>query len=178
MKEERDPLKKGHGLLGEGVLSVSRCRWISARKTEGHDVQLACRALRVSPSSYYEWRAKHANGPSAGDLDEAYLVNEINAIHDHFDDSFGSPRLNKELATRGYCTNHKRVERLVATTASTPPTLGARRFARPLPTCGRQRCLTACNGTSASGPPGRRRCRDITRGSDGRCGGSATGRDT
>jgi transposase InsO family protein len=52
---------------------------------------------------------------SERDLDEAYVVNEIHAIHDHLDDSYGSPRLTNELAARGLCANHKRVERLVRT---------------------------------------------------------------
>ena len=66
-------------------------------------MRLACRALRVSSSSYYEWRARHEPGPSSRDLDEAYLVNEIMAIHDHLDDSYGSPRLTHELRGRGFC---------------------------------------------------------------------------
>ncbi len=41
-------------------------------------------------------------------------MNEIRHVHDHFDDSHGSPRLVNELATRGFCANHKRVERLVS----------------------------------------------------------------
>jgi len=61
---------------------LSRYRWISARKTEGHNARLACRALHASSSFYYEWRARHVRGPSPQDLDEAYLVNEIMAIHD------------------------------------------------------------------------------------------------
>ena len=45
---------------------MSRYRCISARKTEGHNARLACRALHASPSSYYEWRARHERGPKRG----------------------------------------------------------------------------------------------------------------
>ena len=69
--------------------------------------------MQVSSSGYYEWRAAHEQ-PSERDLNEAYLVNEIRANHDHFDDSHGSPRLVNEFAHRGFVVNHKRVERLVS----------------------------------------------------------------
>lgn len=65
--------------------------------------------MAVSSSGYYEWRHHHEQ-PSHRDLDEAYLVNEIHAIYDRLDDSYGSPRLTNELARRGFCANHKRVE--------------------------------------------------------------------
>jgi transposase InsO family protein len=125
-------------------------------------VRLACRALRVSSSSYYEWRARHEPGPSSRDLDEAYLVNEIMAIHDHLDDSYGSPRLTNELAKRGFCANHQRVERLVseyglfATDARRKKVKTTIRdlWAPPLPDRG-QRNLSV-------GAPGRRTCGDIT----------------
>lgn len=113
LRQERELLKKA-GLLCARIQPVVRYRWISARKAEGYQVARACRVMQVSTSGYYEWRANHER-PSERDLDEAYLVNEIRAIHDHFDDSYGSPRLTNELAARGYCANHKRVERLVAT---------------------------------------------------------------
>ena len=76
---------------------MSRFRWIYAQKAEGHSVRLACSALCVAPSSYYEWQTRHGGGPSETDLDEAYLVNEIRLIHDTLDDSYGSPRLARAL---------------------------------------------------------------------------------
>ena len=42
-------------------------------------------------------------------------MNEIRAVHDHFDDSYGSPRRTNELAVRGFFANHKRVVRMVST---------------------------------------------------------------
>jgi len=93
------------------VHRVSCYRWIAARKTEGNNVRLVCRALRVSRQAHYEWRAKHVSGPGAGDIDEACLVNEIIGVHDHLDDSYGSPRLPNEPAKRGFSANEERVER-------------------------------------------------------------------
>ncbi len=40
-------------------------------------------------------------------------MEEIRAIHDEFDQTYGSPRVTVELANRGRCVNHKRVERLM-----------------------------------------------------------------
>ena len=46
---------------------------------------------------------------------EAFLVNEIIDIHAESDSTYGSPRVtNAALRRRGFCTNHKRVERLMA----------------------------------------------------------------
>lgn len=112
-------------------------------------MRLACRVLRVSPSAYYEWRTKYAHGPIAGDLDEAYPANAFMVIHNHLDNSCGSPRLTNVLAKRGFGANHKRVQRRV-TTSATPPTRGARRRRRRFATAGPDRCPTACNGTSPS----------------------------
>jgi transposase InsO family protein len=117
--------------------------------------------MQVSTSDYYEWRGNHER-PSERDLDEAYLVNEIHAIHDHFDDSYGSPRLTNELAARGYYANHKRVERLVATYGLYATDARRRRvrttvadlWAPPLPDLVRR--------DFSVGAPGLRTCGDIT----------------
>jgi hypothetical protein len=70
--------------------------------------------MQVSSSGYYKWRGLHER-PNERDLDEAYLVNEIHAVHDHLNDSYGSPRLTNELAIRGFFASHERVERPVGT---------------------------------------------------------------
>jgi hypothetical protein len=45
--------------------------------------------MQVSSSGFHEWRFAHEQ-PSERDLAEAYLVNEIRTIYDHFDDSYES----------------------------------------------------------------------------------------
>ncbi len=57
---------------------------------------------------------KHGSRSSASDHDEAYFVNEIRAIHDHLDDSYGSPKLTCKLRGREFLANHKRIEQLVS----------------------------------------------------------------
>jgi len=93
---------------------VSRYRWIDARKAESFPVAAACNVAGVPTSSYYDWVAKVASGPTAAEWDEAVLVNEMFDIHRHHDDSYGSPRMTEELRRRSFCVNHKRIERLMA----------------------------------------------------------------
>jgi transposase InsO family protein len=93
---------------------VTRYRWIDARKAEGAEIVAACKVAGVSTSSYYDWRAKVARGPTDAEWDEALLVNEIIVIHRHHDDGYGSPRMTSELRRRGFCVNHKRTEQLMA----------------------------------------------------------------
>ncbi len=93
---------------------MSRYRFVSTMKAEGFAVQAACEVAEVSTSVYYEWAARTASGPTPRQLEEAHLVNEMHDIHHRHDDSYGSPRMTSELRRRGYCANHKRVERLMA----------------------------------------------------------------
>ena len=93
---------------------MTRYRWIDARKAESFPVVAACKVAGVPTSSYYDWAAKLAGGPSEDEWDEALLVNEIVDIHRHHDDSYGSPRMTSELRRRGFCVNRKRTERLMA----------------------------------------------------------------
>ena len=140
---------------------MTRYRWIDARKAEGAEIVAACKVAQVSTSSYYDWRAKVAWGPTEAEWDEAIIVNEIVDIHRNHDDSYGSPRMTSELARRGLCVNHKRTERLMAVNgivAVTPrrwvrTTLPAR-LATPLP--------DLVERDFSTGEPNRRYVGDIT----------------
>ena len=91
---------------------MSRYRHVSAMKAEGFPVQAACEAAEISTSAYYEWLHR-STGPTEGELDEAYLTNQIRDIHAGTDATYGSPRVTEELRRQGYCANHKRIERLM-----------------------------------------------------------------
>ncbi len=73
----------------------------------------ACKVMGVSPSAYYDWRARKRQGPSARQRRDQVLVGEIRRIHDEHPD-YGSPRMTVELARRGMAVNHKKVEELMA----------------------------------------------------------------
>jgi len=92
---------------------VSRYRWVDSQRAEQFPVAAACRVAGVSRQAYYEWKEKERSGPSAASFDEARLVNEMHDIHAELDETYGSPRMTRELRRRGYCVNHKRVERLM-----------------------------------------------------------------
>ena len=92
---------------------MTRYRWVAARKAEGFPITMAAEVAEVSRQAFHDWQAKTAAGPTAAEQAEAELVEEIKAIHDEFDGTYGSPRVTEELARRGRCVNHKRVERLM-----------------------------------------------------------------
>jgi len=93
---------------------VMRYHHVDAMKAEGFAVRAACRAAEISASSYYEWKERDASGPSESERSEHELLTEIRAIHADSDQSYGSPRIARELRRRGRRVNHKRVERLMA----------------------------------------------------------------
>lgn len=92
---------------------MTRYRWVAARKAEGFPITMACTVAKVSRQAFNDWRAKTAAGPTPAEVGEAELVAAMRAIHDEFDGTYGSPRMTVELANRGRCVNHKRVERLM-----------------------------------------------------------------
>jgi transposase InsO family protein len=89
---------------------VSRYHHVDAMKAAGFPVRSACKAAAISASSYYEWKARV---PSAAELAENELLGEIREIYTDSDENYGSPRVTRELRSRGRPVNHKRVERLM-----------------------------------------------------------------
>ena len=53
---------------------MTRLRWVAARKAEGFPTTRCCEAARVSRQAFYDWRAKHAAGPSERERAEADLL--------------------------------------------------------------------------------------------------------
>lgn len=73
-------------------------------------VRRLCDSFGVSPSSYYAWRKYE---PSKRALDDAQLTAKVRAIYHEHNGRYGSPRVFKELKTRGEKVSRKRVERLM-----------------------------------------------------------------
>src|SRR4051812_27842619 len=96
------------GLLGEGVGTVTRYRWVAARKAEGFPIIMAAKVAKVSRQAFWDWRARQAAGPSDAERAEADLVGQIRAIHGASDGAYGEPRVTSELARQGRRVNHKR----------------------------------------------------------------------
>ena len=89
---------------------MSRYHHVDAMKAAGFPVRASCKAAAISASSYYEWKAR---GPSAAMAAEGELLGEIREIYTDSDENYGSPRVTRELRSRGRVVNHKRVERLM-----------------------------------------------------------------
>lgn len=78
---------------------------------DGFAVTTVCRVLEVSTSGYYEWQNRP---PSARDVDDAYLLDQIFDIHAASRGTYGVRRVQAELRLgRGIRCGTKRVERLM-----------------------------------------------------------------
>ena len=72
-----------------------------------------CRAVGVSPSSFYDW---HRRSPSARVQADQRLVGQIRRIHHDSGGAYGAPRIHAELQIAcGIRVGRKRVARLMRT---------------------------------------------------------------
>ena len=92
---------------------MNRYKWIAARKAEGFPITMACKIAEVSRQAFCDWRKKRASGPTAAEVADTELVTAMLDIDAEFDSTYGQPRMTPELRARGFCVNHKRVERLM-----------------------------------------------------------------
>jgi transposase InsO family protein len=92
---------------------VTRYKWVAARKAEGFPITMACKVAEVSRQAFHDWRLERAAGPTDAEIADAALVAAMREIQVDFDDTYGQPRMTPELRERGFCVNHKRVERLM-----------------------------------------------------------------
>jgi putative transposase len=87
-----------------------RCfRFIRAEKAT-HPVSLLCRLLGVSRSGFHAWERR---APSQRSLEDAWLVEQIRAVHTRSRETYGSPRVHAELRRQGLRVGRKRAERLM-----------------------------------------------------------------
>ena len=70
-----------------------------------------CGVLDVSVSGYRAW--KSGGKPERKRLTDAQMLALIRAIHVEFKESYGSPRMFRELRLRGYPASKERVERMM-----------------------------------------------------------------
>jgi putative transposase len=69
-----------------------------------------CRVLAVPRSSYYAWRIRR---PSRRSQVNARLATRIRAIYSESDQTYGSPRIHRELVRAGVCCGRHRIARLM-----------------------------------------------------------------
>lgn len=89
---------------------MTRYRFICAKRVE-FGVRRCCRAVGVSPSSFYDW---HRRGPSARAQADQRLLGQIRRIHRDSGGADGAPRVHAELQIAcGVKVGRKRVARLM-----------------------------------------------------------------
>lgn len=76
-------------------------------------VALLCRALEVSASGYYAWRARTRQGPTAHERDDASVRVRIRTAFVAGRGVYGSPRIPATLRAQGVRCSRKRVARLM-----------------------------------------------------------------
>lgn len=69
-----------------------------------------CRVLRVSKAGYYAWRTRPR---SARAVENEQLVVAMRVVHAESDRTYGSPRMQRELAAQGRPCSENRVARLM-----------------------------------------------------------------
>ena len=69
-----------------------------------------CQVMNVSPSGYYVWRTRPV---SAREMANQELVDKIKVVHDESHETYGSPRIYRELKDEGVACSENRVARLM-----------------------------------------------------------------
>lgn len=77
----------------------------------GYSSVLMCRVLRVSRSGYYAWRDRPESDRAK---DNRRLLERIKAIHKKSRQTYGSPRVHRQLVAEGEVCGTGRVERLMS----------------------------------------------------------------
>lgn len=84
-------------------------QFIAAHREE-FEIKVMCRVLGVSRSGYYAWRNRPT---SARKMADQALSQHIKEIHQQSRQTYGSPRIQVELAEQGVNCSGKRVARLM-----------------------------------------------------------------
>lgn len=83
---------------------IERCR-------DEFPIRLMCRCLKVSASGYYDWSKRL---PSARQLENQRLLDQIRALHEDSRGTLGAGRMQEDLADAGQSLSLNRVARLMA----------------------------------------------------------------
>lgn len=81
-----------------------------ARHQGEYPVRLMARLLAVSPSGFYAWRTRP---PCARAIADEVLMARVRIAHEASDQTYGAPRVHRELRAEGRRVGKKRVARLM-----------------------------------------------------------------
>jgi len=84
--------------------------WIDAQR-QTYPLPAMCETLTVSVSGYRAW--KRGGSPQRKRLTDTQMLTVIRAIHREIKGAYGSPRMLRELRSRGFPAGKERVERLM-----------------------------------------------------------------
>jgi hypothetical protein len=87
-------LRKAASAVEQVVPPKARSALVAELAAEGVPVKQACLSLGVSRSSFYEARSR---APSARTIRQAWLIDQITAIHEASRQTYGAPRVRAEL---------------------------------------------------------------------------------
>ncbi len=77
-----------------------------------HAILRLCEELQVSASGYYDWQSRRiCLGPRA--VEDQILIQEIQPIHARSRQTYGAPRIQKELRKQGRSHGRNRIARLM-----------------------------------------------------------------
>jgi transposase InsO family protein len=77
-----------------------------------HPIRLLCLYLNASPSGFYDWEQRQVR-PCARALENQSLSQEIDQIHARSRQTYGAPRVHRELRKKGHRHGRNRVARLM-----------------------------------------------------------------
>jgi transposase InsO family protein len=77
-----------------------------------HPILRLCLHLEVSASGYYDWQ-RRLSRPGRRAMEDQGLAQEIGRIHTRSRETYGAPRVEKELRQKGRCHGRNRVARLM-----------------------------------------------------------------
>jgi putative transposase len=77
-----------------------------------YPVRRLCLYLNASPSGFYDWEQRQVR-PCARALENQSLSREIDRIHTRSRQTYGAPRVERELRKKGRCHGRNRVARLM-----------------------------------------------------------------
>lgn len=77
-----------------------------------HPIRTLCLYLEVSPSGFYDWEQRRVQ-PCARLVENQGLAQEIKSLHAHSRETYGSPRIVRELRKKGRRHGRNRVARLM-----------------------------------------------------------------